>query len=46
MTIDFQDCGNALLVYELTDEGLSNSIAISRVIPGAQALCEELAAVD
>jgi hypothetical protein len=46
MTIDFQDCSNALLSYELTDEALSNSIAISRAIPGAQALCEELAAAD
>jgi hypothetical protein len=46
MTIDFQDCSNALLSYELTDEALRNSIAISRAIPGAQALCEELAAAD
>lgn len=46
MTIDFQDCSNALLSYKLTDEALSNSIAISRTIPGAQALCEELAAAD
>ncbi|MFC1720330.1 FG-GAP repeat protein [Pseudomonadota bacterium] len=46
MTIDFQDCSNALLSYELTDEALSNSIAISRGIPGAQALCEELAGAD
>ncbi len=46
MTIDFQDCSNALLSYELTDEALSNSIAISRAIPGAQALCEELAGAD
>lgn len=42
MTIDFQDCNNALLSYVLTDEALQNSIAISRGIPGAQALCEEL----
>ncbi len=42
MAIDFQDCSNALLSYELTDEGLANSIAISRAIPGAQTLCEEL----
>jgi len=46
LTIDFQDCNNALLSYELTDEALSNNIAISRGIPGAQALCEELAGAD
>ncbi len=42
MTIDFQDCNNALLTYSLTEEALNNSIAISRAIPGSQALCEEL----
>lgn len=46
MAIDFQDCNNALLSYVLTDEGLSNSIAISRAIPGTQVLCEELVAAD
>ena len=46
MTIDFQDCNNALLTYSLTEEALNNSIAISRAIPGSQALCEELAGAD
>jgi hypothetical protein len=46
MTLDFQDCNNALLSYLLTDESLSNSVAIHRAIPGAQALCEELAGAD
>lgn len=46
LTIDFQDCSNALLSYEITDETLSNSVAIHRLIPGAQALCEELAGAE
>jgi hypothetical protein len=35
MVLDFQDCNNALLMYSLTDDGLNNSIAISRAIPGS-----------
>jgi len=42
MTIDFTDCSNALLTYSLTDNGAEGDIEISRVIPGGQALCEEL----
>ena len=46
MVLDFQDCNNALLMYSLTDDGLNNSIAISRAIPGSQVMCEELAGAD
>ena len=46
MTIDFTDCSNALLTYSLTDEGLASDMAISRLIPDGQALCEELYWVD
>ena len=46
MTIDFQDCSNALLTYSFTDEGLDNSVVISRTIPGTQALCEDIAGAD
>ncbi|MFC1695750.1 hypothetical protein ACFL1C_06465 [Pseudomonadota bacterium] len=46
MVLDFQDCNNALLTYSLTDDGLNNSIAISRAIPGSQVMCEELAGAD
>jgi len=42
MTIDFTDCSNALLTYSLTDSGAEGDIAITRVVPGAEALCEEL----
>ncbi len=43
MTIDFTDCSNAKLTYSLSASGTEGDIAITRVIPGAQALCEQLA---
>jgi len=47
MTIDFEDCSNALLTYSLTDESVDGDMAISRMlIPGGQELCEELAGAD
>jgi hypothetical protein len=46
MNLDFTDCSNAQLSYSLTDEGLANDMAISRLIPGGQALCEELAGAE
>ncbi len=46
MSIDFADCSNALLTYSLTDNGAEGDIAITRVIPGGQALCEELEGAD
>jgi hypothetical protein len=46
MTIDFTDCSNAQLSYMLTDDGIDGDMAISRLIPGGQALCEELAGAD
>jgi len=35
--------GNALLTYSLPDDGLGGNMEINRLIPGGQALCEELA---
>ena len=46
MIIDFTDCSNAQLTYTLTDEGLAGDMAISRLIPGGQALCDELVGTD
>jgi hypothetical protein len=46
MTIDFTDCSNAQLSYTLTDDDLADDMAISRLIPGGQALCEELAGTE
>ena len=43
MIIQFNNCNSASLAYELTDESLSGNIYIVRVIPGTEALCEELA---
>jgi hypothetical protein len=46
MTIDFTDCSNATLTYSLTDDDLASDMELSRLIPGGQALCEELAGAD
>jgi hypothetical protein len=46
MSLDFTDCSNAQLSYSLPDNGAAGDIAISRVIPGGQALCEELEGAD
>jgi len=34
------------LTYALTDDGAEGDIAITRVLPGGQALCEELEGAD
>jgi hypothetical protein len=46
ISIDFSDCSNALLSYSLDDGHDAGEMAISRLIPGGQALCEELSAPD
>ncbi len=46
MSIDFSDCSNALLSYTLPADPAAGEIAITRVIAGAQALCEELDGSD
>ena len=46
MSIDFTDCSNAQLTYSLPDDGAERDVAISRVIPGSKALCEELEGVE
>jgi hypothetical protein len=46
MNLDFTDCSNAQLSYSLTDEDLAGDMELSRLIPGGQALCEELAGAD
>lgn len=42
MNIDFTDCSNAQLSYSLPAHSAEGDIAITRVIAGSQALCEEL----
>jgi len=46
MSLDFTDCSNAQLTYSLSADPAEGDIAITRVIPGSQALCEELAGED
>ena len=46
MIIDFTDCSNAQLTYSLPADSAEGDIAITRVIPGGQALCEEIAGVE
>jgi hypothetical protein len=42
MSINFTDCSNAQLSYSLPAHSAEGDIAITRAIPGAQTLCEEL----
>ncbi|MEE8339520.1 MAG: thaumatin family protein [Xanthomonadales bacterium] len=46
MSIDFTDCSNAQLTYSLPANGAAGDIAITRLVTGGQALCEELAGAD
>ena len=46
MSLNLTDCSNAQLSYSLTDTGAEGDIEITRVIPGGQALCEELEGAD
>jgi hypothetical protein len=46
MSIQFTDCSSAQLSYDLTAEGRSGAIDIIRVIPGTEALCEELGGIE
>jgi hypothetical protein len=46
MSLDFTDCSNALLTYSLPEENAEGDMAVIRVVPGAQALCEELSGAE
>jgi hypothetical protein len=46
LSIDFTDCANAVLVYSLPDDGLDGEMALTRVVPGGEALCETVAGVE
>ena len=46
MNIDLVDCETAELIYVLDAEGLSGSANLIRVVPGSQALCEDVAGLD
>jgi hypothetical protein len=46
MDIDFSDCSNAWLSYSLDDDALEGAKPITRLVPGGQALCEELSAPE
>ncbi len=46
LNVDFTDCSNAQLSYSLPADPAEGDIAVTRVIPGGQALCEELVGAD
>ena len=46
MSLNFTDCSNALLTYSLPANNAEGEIAITRVVAGGQALCEELAGAN
>ena len=43
LTIEFADCSNAIVTYEITSAGLSGEIPIERIADDNVALCESLA---
>ena len=44
MTLEFADCENGLVSYEITSLGLSGKIPIERIAPDNVSLCESLSA--
>ena len=46
MRLEFFDCNYALLTYDLINDSIDGSASITRVIPGAHGLCEEIAGAD
>jgi hypothetical protein len=42
MTLEFSDCANGLVSYEITSLGISGEIPIQRIAPDSIALCETL----
>jgi hypothetical protein len=40
-TVTFSDCSNALVAYDLPDEGKQGEIEVTRALPGSSGLCEE-----
>ena len=43
LTITFSDCENAMVGYDLPDDGLQGSFPVQRLLPGGAVLCESLA---
>jgi len=43
MSINFDDCSNALLSYSLTDGSGEGQMDLTRLMPSSAALCEKLA---
>ena len=46
MSIEVTDCSTARLSYALTADELAGEMSIARLIPGGQALCDELDSLD
>ena len=46
MTVEFADCREGLITYEIPEQGLSGQIPIQRVVEDNVALCESLGASD
>jgi cysteine-rich repeat protein len=46
MTIDFTDCANAVLDYSFDGDGIDGVIALERVVPGTEALCQTLVGAE
>jgi GH35 family endo-1,4-beta-xylanase len=46
LSLDFESCNNAIFRYLLSDTGAEGEVTTTRVVPGSDALCMELAAPE
>jgi hypothetical protein len=42
VTLEFSDCANGLVSYEITSLGISGEVPIQRIVPDNTAVCEML----
>ena len=46
MQVDFIDCNNATLTFDIPDRGLQDQVIITRVLPGTEELCQQIVDAD
>jgi hypothetical protein len=46
MTLQFTDCNNLKVTYDLPGPGVSGEIPMTRIVDDNVVLCEELSALD
>lgn len=46
MQVDFIDCNNATLTFDIPGRGLQDQVTVTRVLPGTEELCEQIVGAD